>query len=86
MADETTEAVTTKEIKLEYTNAVAGEERYDFSGEYASIAEAVKALVATFEKDFNPANIDFEKVWISGEDFGLEGLYQAEMALKEFYN
>ena len=85
MADETTE-VTTKEIKLEYTNAVSGEERFDFSGEYASIAEAVKALVATFDKDFNPANIDFGKVWISGEDFGLEGLYQAEMALKEFYN
>lgn len=72
------------QIKLEYSNALA-DGKFEFSGEHEGVPEAVKALVKTFDKDFNPANIDFEHVVADGTDLGIDGLYQAEMTLKEFY-
>ena len=72
------------QIKLEYANALK-DGKFEFSGEFEDIAGAVKALVATFDKDFNPANLDFEHVIADGADLRIEGLYQAEIALKEFY-
>lgn len=82
MAEET---ITKKTITLDYSNALT-DARIEFTGEFESVADAVRALVATFNKDFNPANIDFEHVVVAGEDAGLEGLYNAEITLKEFYS
>lgn len=73
------------QIKLEYSNALK-DGKFEFTGEYEDVARAVKALVATFDKDFNPANLDFEHVIVDDNDLGIEGLYQAEIALKEFYS
>lgn len=73
------------QIKLEYSNALK-DGKFEFTGEYEDIARAVKALVDTFDKDFNPANLDFEHVVVNGTDLGVDGLYQAEIALKEFYS
>lgn len=72
------------QIKLEYANALK-DGKFEFGGEFEDIAGAVKALVATFDKDFNPANLDFEHVIVDEADLGIGGLYQAEIALKEFY-
>ena len=72
------------QIKLEYANALK-DGKFEFSGEFEDIARAVKALVATFDKDFNPANLDFKHVIVDRTDLGIDGLYQAEIALKEFY-
>ena len=72
------------QIKLEYANALK-DGKFEFSGGSEDIAGAVKALVATFDKNFNPANLDFEHVIVDGADLGIDGLYQAEIALKEFY-
>lgn len=73
------------QIKLEYGNALI-DGKFEFTGEYEDISEAVRALVKTFDDDFNSANIDFEHVIIDGVDFGIDGLYQAELTLKEFYH
>lgn len=73
------------QIELEYSNAV-NNKKLKFTGEYETIATAVKALVDSFDEDFNPANIDFEHVIVDSEEIGIEGLYQAEVALKEFYH
>lgn len=73
------------EIKLEYVNALK-DGKFEFTGEYENITGAVKALVDTFDKDFNPANLDFKHVVVDGTDLGIDGLYQAEIALKEFYS
>lgn len=72
------------QIKLEYTNALK-DGKFEISGEYEDITAAVKALVDSFDEEFNPANLDFEQVIVDGKDLGIEGLYQAEIALKEFY-
>lgn len=72
------------QIKLEYANALK-DGKFEFSGEFEDIAGAVKALIATFDKDFNPANLDFEHVVVDGTDLGIDGLTQAEIALQEFY-
>ena len=72
------------EIKLEYSNAMK-DGKFEFTGEFEDIAGAVKALVETFDKDFNPANLDFKQVIVDRTDLGIDGLYQAEIALKEFY-
>ena len=72
------------QIKLEYANALK-DGKFEFSGEFEDIAGAVKALVDTFDEDFNPANIDFERVVVDGTDLGIDGLTQAEIALQKFY-
>lgn len=74
-----------KTIKLEYSNALTGT-KTEFVGEFEDVAQAVRALVATFDKEFNLANIDFEHVVVDDADIGLVGLYNAEIALKEFYS
>lgn len=83
MAEDVT--IAKKTIKLEYSNALT-DTKTEFVGGFESVAEAVRALVATFDKEFNPANIDFEHVVVDDVDIGLEGLYNAEIALKEFYS
>ena len=83
MAEDVT--IAKKTIKLEYSNALT-DTKTEFVGEFESVAEAVRALVATFDKEFKPANIDFEQVVVDDADIGLEGLYNAEIALKEFYS
>ena len=70
--------------KLDYTN-VLGEADAEFSYEAASIKEAVDALVATFDKEFNAANIEFNAVHENGVDLGNDGLLEAEEALAEHY-
>ncbi len=71
-------------IELRYSNALAdGQE--EFSGEFSSIHDAVRDLVGRYPESFNPANLDFEKVIVDGDDVGIDGLCQAEVALQEFY-
>lgn len=83
MAEDVT--IAKKTIKLEYSNALT-DTKTEFVGEFEDVAQAVRALVATFDNEFNPANIDFEHVVVDDTDTGLEGLYNAEIALKEFYS
>ncbi len=71
-------------IKLVYSN-VLEDGKFEFTGKFKDISAAVEALVGSFDKDFNPANLDFEHVIADGTDLGIDGLYQAEIALKEFY-
>ena len=72
------------QIKLEYSN-VLKDGRFQFTGEAKSVADAVKQVVDSFDDKFNPANLDFEHVYADGADLGIDGLYQAEFALKQFY-
>lgn len=73
------------QIKLKFTNALAAGSELEHSGDYPGIAEAVSALVGTFSRDFNAANLDFVEVEVDGSSLGDEGLLQAELALKQFY-
>ena len=71
-------------IKLVYSN-VLEDGKFEFTGKFKDISAAVEALVESFDKDFNPANLDFEHVYSNNIDLGIDGLYQAEFALKQFY-
>jgi hypothetical protein len=53
---------------------VLAEGQEEFSGEFSSIYDAVKVIVDMQPEGFNPANLDFEKVIIDGDDIGIEGL------------
>ena len=72
------------QIRLEYSNALK-DGKFQFTGEAESVADAVQQVVDSFDARFNPANLDFEHVTADGVDLGIDGLYQAEVALKEFY-
>ena len=72
------------QIKLEYSN-VLKDGKFEFTGEVESIADAVKQVVDSFDEKFNPANLDFEHVYADGVDLGIDGLYRAEIALKDYY-
>lgn len=74
----------TKKYKLEYTN-ILDEKNGSFEIDAADMKEAVKALVATFENRFNPANIEFDAVFVNGEPTGLDGQLEAEKALMLYY-
>lgn len=62
----------TKKYKLEYTNILNGQNG-SFETDAADINEAVKGLVTTFETGFNPANIEFDTVFVNSEPTGLDG-------------
>lgn len=61
------------------------QEETSFIIEASSIAKAVAELVASFGKDYNPANIDFVSISADGEDLGEDGIYAAEVALADYY-
>ena len=61
------------------------QEETSFIIEASSIAKAVAELVASFRKDYNPANIDFVSISADGEDLGEDGIYAAEVALADYY-
>ena len=71
-------------IKFVYSN-VLKDGKFEFAGKFKDISVAVEALVESFDKDFNPANLDFEHVYANNVDLGIDGLYRAEFALKQFY-
>ncbi len=71
-------------IKLVYSN-VLEDRKIEFTGKFKDISAAVEALVESFDKDFNPANLDFEHVSANNVDLGIDGLTQAEFALQKFY-
>lgn len=76
-----------KTYVLKYTLAdVEPQKEASFEIQAESIDDAIKALVASFGKDYNPANVDFTSVIVDGEDLGENGIYDAEISLAKHYN
>lgn len=73
-----------KKYKLNYTNVL--EHKNDsFEITATCIKDAVVCFAKTFENSFNLANIDFYSIEADGKDLDLDGLLEAEIALRKYY-
>lgn len=74
-------------MTIQYMIADNGEnDVLSFESAASSIEEAVSNLVESFDAQFNPAKIDVLSVLQNGKDLGIDGVYEAEIALAQHYD